>query len=172
MKRLPSLDGMLDHRRVTKKKILKILRKFENLKIQCKQQHELNKTLLLLPSELAVPKFSRKLGRVSDFNKSINWYHHMKDHVEIDSLTKYMMLWEWTETKLWTLKYGSKSIQTSLILRQRHPKPYKLLKCLWFPWYSLKMGKHSNFHRGFFQIAGAWGDFTVVTKLMKNFKSL
>ena len=39
-----------------------------------------------------------------------------------------MMLFGWTETKLWTLKYGSKSIQTSLILRQRPPKPYKLLK--------------------------------------------
>ena len=39
-----------------------------------------------------------------------------------------MMLLGCTETKLWTLKYGSKSIQTSLILRQRPPKPYKLLK--------------------------------------------
>ena len=38
-----------------------------------------------------------------------------------------MTLLGWTETKLWTLKYGSKSIQTSLILRQRPPKPYKLL---------------------------------------------
>ena len=38
------------------------------------------------------------------------------------------MLLRWTETKLWTLKHGSKSIQTSLILRQRPPKPYKLLK--------------------------------------------
>ena len=35
---------------ITNKKILKILRKFENLKIQCKEQHELNKTLLLLLS--------------------------------------------------------------------------------------------------------------------------
>ena len=40
-----------------------------------------------------------------------------------------MMLLGWTETKLWTLKYGSKSIQTSIILRQRPPKSYKLLKC-------------------------------------------
>ena len=39
-----------------------------------------------------------------------------------------MMLLGCTETKLWTLKYGSKSIQTSLILRQLPPKPYKLLK--------------------------------------------
>ena len=38
------------------------------------------------------------------------------------------MLLGWTETKLWTLKYGWKSIQTSLILRKRPPKPYKLLK--------------------------------------------
>ena len=38
------------------------------------------------------------------------------------------MLLGWTETKLWTLKYGLKSIQTSLILRKRPPKPYKLLK--------------------------------------------
>ena len=35
-----------------------------------------------------------------------------------------------------------------------------------------KMGKHSDFHLSFFQIVGAWRDFTVVTKLMKNFKSL
>ena len=32
----------------------------------------------------------------------------------------------WTETKLWTLKYGSKSKQTSLVLRQHPPKSYKL----------------------------------------------
>ena len=38
---------------------------------------------------LAVPKFSRKLRRVSSFNKSINRHHHMKDHVEIGHLTKY-----------------------------------------------------------------------------------
>ena len=41
-----------------------------------------------------------------------------------------MMLLGWTETKLWTLTglSGSKSIQTSLLLRQFPPKPYKLLK--------------------------------------------
>ena len=36
---------------------------------------------------LAVPKFSRKLGRISNFNQSTNW--HMKDHVEIGHLNKY-----------------------------------------------------------------------------------
>ena len=35
-----------------------------------------------------------------------------------------------------------------------------------------KMGKHSDFHLSFFQIEVAWRDFTVVTKLMKNFKNL
>ena len=35
-----------------------------------------------------------------------------------------------------------------------------------------KMSKHSAFHLIFFQIEGAWQDFTVVTKLIKNFKSL
>ena len=34
------------------------------------------------------------------------------------------------------------------------------------------MGKHGDFHLRFFQIVGTWRDFTVVTKLMKNFKSL
>ena len=36
---------------------------------------------------LAVPKFIRELGRVSNFNQSINW--HMKDHVEIGHLIEY-----------------------------------------------------------------------------------
>ena len=83
-----------------------------------------------------------------------------------------MMLLGWTETKLWALKYSSKSIQTSLILRQRPPKPYKLLKFFMISVILFKMGKHSDFHLSFFQIVGAWRDFTVVTKLIKNFKSL
>ena len=83
-----------------------------------------------------------------------------------------MMLLGWAETKLWTLKHGSKSIQTSLILRQHPPKPYKLLKFFMISVELFKMVKHSDFHLSFFQIVGAWQDFTVVTKLMKNFKSL
>ena len=35
-----------------------------------------------------------------------------------------------------------------------------------------KMSKHSAFHLIFFQIEGAWQDFTVATKLIKHFKSL
>ena len=77
----------------------------------------------------------------------------------------------WTETKLWTLKYGSKSIQTSLILRQRPPKPYKLLTYFMISVILFKMSKHSDFHLNFFQIEGAWQDFTVVTKRVKKFKS-
>ena len=34
------------------------------------------------------------------------------------------------------------------------------------------MSKHSDIHLIFFQIEGAWQDFTVVTKLIKDFKSL
>ena len=33
--------------------------------------------------------FSRELGQVLNFTQSINWQHHMKDHVEIGHLTKY-----------------------------------------------------------------------------------
>ena len=35
-----------------------------------------------------------------------------------------------------------------------------------------KMSKHSAFHLIFFQIEGAWQDFTVATKLIKSFESL
>ena len=83
-----------------------------------------------------------------------------------------MMLLGWTETKLWTLKHDSKSIQTSLILRQRPPKPYKLLKFFMISVILFKMGKHSDFYLSFFQIVGAWRDFTVVIKLIENFKRL
>ena len=34
------------------------------------------------------------------------------------------------------------------------------------------MSKNSDFHLIFFQIEGAWQDFTVVTKLIKHYKSL
>ena len=43
-------------------------------------------------SLLAIPKLSRELGGVSNFSKSINWHHYMKDHVEIGHLTKYYAL--------------------------------------------------------------------------------
>ena len=96
----------------------------------------------------------------------------MKDHVEIGHLTKYDAFRMNRETKLWTLKYSSKSIQTSLILRQCPPKSYKLLIFFYDFRDTLKMSKHSAFHLIFFQIEGAWQDFTVATKLIQNFKTL
>ena len=35
-----------------------------------------------------------------------------------------------------------------------------------------KIGKYGDFHLSFFQIVGAWMDFTVVTTLVKNVKSV
>ena len=61
--------------------------------------------------------FKSNLGWVSNFNRSINWHHHMKDQVEISHLTKLKI----------NLETGSKSTQTSQMLRQRSQKPYKLL---------------------------------------------
>ena len=73
---------------------------------------------------------------------------------------------------LWTLKHGSKSIQTSLILWQRPPKPYKLCMFFTISVIFLKIGKHIDFHLSYFQIVGGWRDFTVVRKLNNIFKSL
>ena len=83
-----------------------------------------------------------------------------------------MMLLGCTETKLWTLKYGSKSIQTSVIVRQRPPKSYKLLKVFMIFMILINIGKQSDFHLNCFQIVGAWWNFTVVEKLTNNFKCL
>ena len=53
----------------------------------------------------------------------------MKDHVEIGLLTKFDVFRVNRDQVMdLVLKFGSNSIQTSLILRQRPPKPYKLLK--------------------------------------------
>ena len=74
--------------------------------------------------ELAVPKFIRELGQVSNFNQSINWHHHMKGHVEISHLTKYDAFRvnrdQVMDLEIW--------FKTPLILRQHPRKPYKLLK--------------------------------------------
>ena len=121
----------------------------------------------------AVPKFNRELGWVSNFNQSINWHHHIKDYVEIDHLTKYdAFRVNRDQVMVLEIWLCSKSVQTSLILRQRPPKPYKLLKFFMISLILFKMGKHSDFHLSFIQIVGAWQDFTVVRKLVKNFKSL
>ena len=51
----------------------------------------------------------------------------MKDHVEIGHLTKYDAF-RVNRDQVMDLEYGSKSIQTSLVLRKRPQKPYKPLK--------------------------------------------
>ena len=51
----------------------------------------------------------------------------MKDQVEIGHLTKFDAF-RVNRDQVMDVEIGSKSIQTSLILRQRPPKPYKLLK--------------------------------------------
>ena len=49
--------------------------------------HYLARVYALLP-QLAIPELHRELGRVSNFNQSINWHHHMKDHIQ-SYLTKF-----------------------------------------------------------------------------------
>ena len=50
-----------------------------------------------------------KLGRVSNFNQSINRHHHIKDHVETGHLTKY---------DAFRVNREAINLETSLILRQ------------------------------------------------------
>ena len=56
----------------------------------------------------------------------INWHHRIKGHVEIGYLTKVGAL-RLNRDQVMTLETWLKTIQTSVILLQRHPKPYKLL---------------------------------------------
>lgn len=63
---------------------------------------------------------------------------------------------------LWHLKNGSKSMQSSLILRQR-PQIHVNCKIFYDFCYILKMGKQSDFHLSLFS-----RDFTGVTELTKK----
>ena len=54
-----------------------------------------------------------------------------------------------------TLETWLKSIQTSVILLQRHPKPYKLLIFFTISVIFPKMSKHSNFRISFLQVVDA-----------------
>ena len=45
-----------------------------------------------------------------------------------------------------------------------------LLKLLWISVIHFKMGKHRDFYLRFFQLVGAWRDFTVVIKLITNLR--
>ena len=55
------------------------------------------------------------------------------------------------------------------MLRQRPPKPYELLQ---FFMISVKWANTRVFHLSFFQMVAEWRNSTVVTKLIKKFKSL
>ena len=55
-----------------------------------------------------------------------------------------------------TLETWLKSLQTSVILLQRHPKPYKLLIFFTISVIFPKMGKHSNFGISSFEVVDAW----------------
>ena len=79
------------------------------------------------PGNEVAPNFprnsARNWGEFLNFNKSINWHYHMKVHVEIG-----MMLLGWAETKLWTLKYGSKSIKTPRLKSGNYDPSWKELE--------------------------------------------
>ena len=77
----------------------------------------------------------------------------MKDHVEIGHLTKYDAL-RMNRDQVMDLECGSKSIQTSLILRQRPLKSYKLLNFFMISVVPFKMRKQSEYHLIIFQIEG------------------
>ena len=72
----------------------------------------------------------------------------MKDHIEIGHLTKYDAF-RVNRDQVMDLEMWFKSIQTSLILSQRHLKIFMISVILF------KMGKHSDFHLSVFQIVGA-----------------
>ena len=83
----------------------------------------------------------------------------MKDHVEIGYLTKFDVF-RVNKDQV----YGSKSIQTSLILRQRPPKPYKLLK-FFISFVTTVKSRHATSIRKFAHFEDYHGNH-------KNFKSL
>ena len=77
-------------------------------------------------------------------------------------------------TELWKTKQNSSSI-SSLIKYIKNFRfwliPQNHLKKKLFYDFSLKWAR-PEFHLNFFQMVGEWWDFTVVTKLIKHFKSL
>ena len=75
----------------------------------------------------------------------------MKDHVEISHLTKFHAF-RVNRDQVMDLEHGSKSIQTSLMLRQRPPKPYKLLNFFMISVIHLKWVIVLDLHLSFFQM--------------------
>ena len=94
----------------------------------------------------------------------------MKDHVEIGHLTKFdvfrVNIDQVMDLEIWfKIHTNVSNFETA------SPKTIQTLKIFMISVIVLKMGKHSDFHLGFFQIEVTWRDFTAVTKLMKNFRS-
>ena len=77
----------------------------------------------------------------------------MKDRVEIGHLTKYDAF-RMNRDQVMDLEIWFKIHTNVLILRQRPPKSYKLLKYFMISVILYKMSKHSDFHLIFFQIEG------------------
>ena len=63
-----------------------VLYKELNKKEQCKWGKFKRKVEKLA---FTIPELGRKLGRVLNFNQSINWHHHMKDYVQSCHLTEF-----------------------------------------------------------------------------------
>ena len=83
-----------------------------------------------------------------------------------------MVLLGWIETKLWTLKHGSKSLQTSLIFRQRPPKPNKLLK-FFISFVTTVKSRHApTIWKKLRWKSLCLRILKSITEIMKNFKSL
>ena len=80
----------------------------------------------------------------------------MKDHVEIGHLTKYDAFGMNRDQSMnLEICFKIHLKPSSLILRQRPPKPYKLLKFFMISVILFKIAKQSDFHISFFQTVGA-----------------
>ena len=115
---------------------------------------------------MAVPKFSRDLGRGLNLNKSINWHNHMNGHVEIGHLTQYDAFRVYGDQVI-DLEIWSKIHTNISNLETASPKIILTLRIFMIFMILFKMDKQSNLHLNFFQMVGAWQDFTVVPKLTK-----
>ena len=112
----------------------------------------------------------RQKGRVKRRQNSLHVYPRL-NHVRIGWVKIGLVARQWSRD--WdgkeSVRQRSWGLDFMSVLNQ---KPYKFLKFFLISVILFKMGKHSDFYLRFFQIIGAWRDFTVVIKLIENFKSL
>ena len=76
----------------------------------------------------------------------------MKDYIKISYLTKFGVFYSLITAKLWTFKHGSKSMQTSQMLRWRPQKPYEFSKIFLISVIYLKIDKNRNFQLRFIEM--------------------